>query len=72
MSDRVLVIGPNGGATVYKSVSATSRALSGIGADTLRHTIADRCVEGGGYVGANYVQYTTHPGGIRRPWRISL
>ena len=72
MSDKVLVIGPNGGATVYNSVSASARALSGTGADTPRKTIAARCVEGGGFVGGNYVQYTRHPGGIPRPFRISL
>ena len=72
MSDRVLVIGPNGGATVFKSVSASARSLSGTGSDTLRHAIADRCAEGGGFVGANFVQYTRHPGGIPRPFRIAL
>ena len=58
MSSKVLTIGPNGGARVYSSIRAASRALSGTGTDNMRSTIARRCEAGGGKVGEVYVQYT--------------
>lgn len=64
--DRILAIGPNGGATVFRSIRAASRSLSGTGSDNLRTTITNRALEGGGYVGEVWVEYTQHPGGIRR------
>ena len=67
MSNKVLVIGPNGGITVYNSIRATSRVLSGIGGHELSRQITENCTKGGGQVRNNYVQYTNHPGGIRRP-----
>lgn len=68
---KVLTIGPNGGTTVYSSIRATARALSGDGTDGIRTTIADRVWQGGGYVGDVWVQPTRHPGGVRRPSLVS-
>lgn len=42
----------------YKSARAVSRALSGVGTDTLHSTISNRCNSGGGYVKNTWVQYT--------------
>lgn len=63
----VLTIGPNGGAKIYSSARAASRALSGIGTDSLRNTIVRRIDDGGGYVGNVWVENTNYPVGIRRP-----
>ena len=65
--DRVLAVGPNGGAMVYSSVRAAARALSGTGGEGPRAAITNRAYEGGGFVGNVYVQFTNHPGGISRP-----
>ena len=64
--ETILTLGPNGGAKVYTSLRATSRALSGIGSDKLRRTITRRCESGGGFVGDVWVEYTNYPAGIRR------
>lgn len=63
---KVLTVGPNNGARIYKSLSSTSRVLSGTGSTTLRHSVADQCNSGGGFVGEVWVQYTTMPAGIKR------
>ena len=57
--ERVLAVGPTGAATVYSSIRAASRALSGTGSDNLRTTICSRLNDGGGYVGSNWVQSTS-------------
>lgn len=62
----VMTVGPNNGAKVYRSLRSASRALSGIGSDSLRSTITNRCDQGGGFVGDVWVQYTSYPVGIRR------
>lgn len=59
MSYSVLTITPTRQARVYKSLRAASRALSGTGTDSVRSTITRRCDQGGGYIGKNWVQYTT-------------
>ena len=64
--EKVLVIGPTGAATVYNSIRATSRVLSGTGSDSLRRTITRRLDIGGGFVGDAYVQ-TTNLTSVRRP-----
>lgn len=66
MSLSVLTIGPNGGAKVYSSLRAASRALSGLGTDSLRSTITRRIDDGGGFVGGVWVESTNYPVGIRR------
>lgn len=66
MNLSVLTIGPNGGAKVYSSARAASRALSGFGTDSLRNTIVRRIDDGGGFVGGVWVQSTAYPVGIRR------
>lgn len=66
MSLSVLTIGPNGGAKVYSSLRAASRALSGLGTDSLRSTITRRVDDGGGFVGGVWVESTNYPVGIRR------
>ncbi len=66
ISEKVLAIGPNGSATVYSSIRATSRALSGDGSDSLRRTITRRLDLSGGFVGNNWVQ-TTLLSGVHRP-----
>jgi len=63
----VLTIGPNGGATVYRSIRATARALSGVGDDEPRASVTSALARGGDFVGNVWVEATTHPGGIRRP-----
>lgn len=63
----ILTVGPNGGAKVYSSVRAASRALSGTGTDSLRSTILRRVDVGGGFVGNVWVQSTNYPVGIVRP-----
>lgn len=63
----VLAIGPNGGATVYRSVRAVARALSGVGDDGPRAAVTNALARGGDFVGNVWVEATTHPGGIRRP-----
>lgn len=59
----VLTIGPNGGAKVYTSARAASRALSGTGSEGMRGAIGRRLVEGGGFVGGVWVQATSYPTG---------
>jgi hypothetical protein len=59
----VLTIGPNKVAKTYSSVRATSRVLSGNGTDSRRGAIANRCDNGGGFVGEVWVQYTRYPVG---------
>lgn len=66
IAQRVLAVGPNGGARFYSSASAASRALSGYGVDSLRNTIMRRVDEGGGYVGNVFVIGTT-VSSIKRP-----
>jgi hypothetical protein len=62
MSYSILTVGPSGGASRYKSIRATSRALSGNGSDSIRSTIGRRIDEGGGYIGNVWVQQTALPG----------
>ena len=59
ISEKVLAIGPNGAATVYSSIRAASRALSGNGSSSLRRTITRRLDIDGGFVGNNWVQATS-------------
>lgn len=65
-TERILSVGPNGSATVYNSIRAASRALSGNGSDSLRRTISRRLDTGGGFVGNNWVQ-TTSLQSVHRP-----
>lgn len=67
LSQTILTLGPNGGAKVYSSARAASRALSGTGTDSLRNTIIRRVDEGGGFVGNVWVEASNYPVGIRRP-----
>jgi hypothetical protein len=54
----VKVTSASGRTTVYASLSAASRVLSGRGdPDAKRRTITRRCNEGGGRVGSSYVSY---------------
>lgn len=62
MKSDILTIGPNNGLKIYKSVRAASRALSGNGSDSLKSTIHNRIVNGGGYVGNTWIQSTKFPG----------
>lgn len=66
-SIKVMVTGPNGGTTVYKSIRSAARALSGTGTDGPRTAVADAVWNGGGFVRNNWVQITNHPGGVARP-----
>jgi len=59
IEQRVLTIGPNNGVRVYKSIRATSRALSGTGSDDMRSTISRRLSEGGGYIGDVFITSAT-------------
>lgn len=59
MSHSVLAITPTRQVRVFKSLRAASRALSGNGTDAVRSTITRRCDLGGGYIGNNWVQYST-------------
>jgi hypothetical protein len=59
MSYGVLTITQGRKAVVYKSLRAASRALSGNGTDARRNAITNRCEQGGGFIGNNWVQYTT-------------
>lgn len=51
----VIAISASGRASVYSSIRAASRVLSGNGTDSLKDTIARRVSTGGGYVGNVYV-----------------
>ena len=51
----VIAISATGRATVYNSIRAASRVLTGNGTDSLRSSIARHVSNGGGFVGNVFV-----------------
>lgn len=56
-TQQVITVGPNDGTRIYHSLRAASRVLSGNGSDSVRHLIAQKCREGGGFVKDTWVKY---------------